>query len=135
MKNGIRRACVALLILAGLFVLGQFLYTGFLGPSAIFVQNNSAATLSDVHVLGGGWDHPLGELKAGGRINFIQHVRGEGTVQSISFVVDGKKMAHETGMYIEESGGYCVRLTVNQDLSVTTKQIFQCFGLRRAINS
>ena len=138
MQGKLKKGLFSLLILSSVIVAAQCIFEAVFGPPLISMRNESQSILQDVHFGGAKWatwdEYQLPEaLQPGRKIEFIRHVRGTGRLISCSFVVDGKKHDNDTDTYVEERGGYCIKLTVNPDLSVTRKVGLGCFSIRRAL--
>ena len=82
---------------------------------------------------GSGWSQPTFNVMANKtKTVFVKKVQGESGL-AISFVAQGQTKQKEDLAYIETHGGYCVVITVNEELNIEATYQGRCFSLRRAV--
>ncbi len=105
---------------------------GFLGHPTITVINDSPLALSDIVIRGQGWSHDLPDINPGASAAVIVKPSGECGLE-IAFSADGNRFTKSDLAYIERNGGYCVTITVSDDMEITSETKLTCFSWRRCL--
>jgi hypothetical protein len=127
-----KRLRIILLVVLFIGLILYLAYRGFSGPPQITVVNNSASELTAVLLSGEGWSQQVTNISPRKSITAFVYPRSESGLH-VSFISNGKRINKGDLEYIEPGEGYCVTITVDEDLMVSTSGTLGCFSFRRAI--
>ncbi len=130
MTTKILTAAIATL---GIIAIGFWLVAqGFLGHPTITIVNDSPSALSDIVIRGEGWSRELSDISPGASAAVVVKPNGESGLE-IAFSADGKRFTKNDLAYIERNGGYCVAITICDDMEITSETKLTCFSWRRCL--
>jgi len=86
----------------------------------ITVQNGSGHDLRQVILAGSGFADTLAQMAAGQSVTVHVQPRGESGL-ALSFMVEGRSIAHPARGYFEGAGGYAVNATIDSAFEVDVR--------------
>jgi hypothetical protein len=89
-------------------------------PPEIKVINRSGKDLENIYLEGIGFSEQVGTIRAGESRWITVHPTGESGVY-VSYFADGKTHKSDYESYFENSGGYRVIVTIDENLEVDTR--------------
>jgi hypothetical protein len=106
-------------------------YVGYVGAPVVTIVNASAGAVTAVVLRGRDFVESVGSLGPGRMTGVVVRPLGESGLELL-FSAQGREFAQKVDAYIEAGGGYCVTLTIDAELMVSSTGAAVCFSLRRA---
>ncbi len=118
----IKKLFIAIIVISATFFIfkGFQIYSRYSIPPQVTVINNSKVELEDITLLGSGFTKKIGSLKPKSSLITAVHPKGESGLE-ISFTVKSKKYQKDDLAYIESTGGYIVRITIDESLKIKSE--------------
>ena len=113
-------------------VTSWILYRGFFGAPQITVRNRTSSELTDIVLSDRKLSHRFPNIGPHQSVALLVHPKGEAGLK-IFFRTPDREVFKDDLAYVEERGGYCVTVTINEDLSITSQDTGYCFSLRRVL--
>ena len=91
----------------------------FLGAPVVTIINDSNKELKAIVLTGNGFSNSIAFLAANESIQVVVHPRGDSGL-GIQFLSNDSTYSKNDLAYIQDSGGYCVKIRVDEDLNISS---------------